>query len=331
MSKTRVCIIGAGPCGLSAIRAFTKIPESDQFEIVCYEKQNQIGGLWNASWKIGVDNHGNMIHSAQYHHLFSNGPAEIIEYYDYFYQDHFGKKISSFPPGRVVADYIKGRFASEDITSKIVLNANVDFVEPFENKFRVKVSCYSDETSAASCDQKIEVFDKVIVANGHFNYPNVAFYPGYENFKGSIIHSKDFRNGEAYKDRDVLLIGSSYSAEDIAVQCYKYGAKHLYLSYRPKHPKSAWCLTNFPDEKFTRKGVIKDIDGNAVTFADGSVENIDAIIICTGYNHKFKFLHKDLDINAVNRLSVENLYVRNREKWFQSYFFRITFFLRFRV
>ena len=122
-----------------------------------------------------------------------------------------------------------------------------------------------------------------------------------------------------------------YSAEDIAVQCYKYGAKHLYLSYRPKHPKSAWCLTNFPDEKFTRKGVIQDIDGNAVTFADGSVENIDAIIICTGYNHKFKFLHKDLDINAVNRLSVENLYVRNREKWFQSYFFRITFFLRFRV
>ena len=54
---TKVAIIGAGPCGLSILRAFEhaekkgdKIPE-----IVCFEKQSDWGGLWNYSWRTGSD------------------------------------------------------------------------------------------------------------------------------------------------------------------------------------------------------------------------------------------------------------------------------------
>ena len=40
MSKQlRVCIIGCGPSGMSALYQFSKIPEKDRSEIVCYEKQ----------------------------------------------------------------------------------------------------------------------------------------------------------------------------------------------------------------------------------------------------------------------------------------------------
>ena len=48
---TKVAIIGSGPCGLSILRAFeheenkgSKIPE-----IVCFDKQEDWGGLWNYS------------------------------------------------------------------------------------------------------------------------------------------------------------------------------------------------------------------------------------------------------------------------------------------
>ena len=34
------------------------------------------------------------------------------------------------------------------------------------------------------------------------------------------------------KDQDILLIGGSYSAEDIGSQCYKYGAASVTISYR---------------------------------------------------------------------------------------------------
>lgn len=56
----RIAIIGAGPSGLAQLRAFAlhestgeKIPE-----IVCFEKQSDWGGMWNFTWRTGLDEHG---------------------------------------------------------------------------------------------------------------------------------------------------------------------------------------------------------------------------------------------------------------------------------
>ena len=35
-----------------------------------------------------------------------------------------------------------------------------------------------------------------------------------------------------FKDKDIQLIGTSYSAEDIGSQCWKYGAKSLTVAHR---------------------------------------------------------------------------------------------------
>jgi hypothetical protein len=40
------------------------------------------------------------------------------------------------------------------------------------------------------------------------------------------------RDATEFKGLDILLIGTSYSAEDIASQCWKYGAKSLAISHR---------------------------------------------------------------------------------------------------
>ena len=52
MSKKRIAILGAGPSGLAQLRAFEAARLAgvkDLPEIVCYEKQNAIGGMWNYS------------------------------------------------------------------------------------------------------------------------------------------------------------------------------------------------------------------------------------------------------------------------------------------
>jgi len=41
--------------------AFQAIPE-----VVCYEKQNNWGGLWNYSWRTGTDQHGELVHGSMY-------------------------------------------------------------------------------------------------------------------------------------------------------------------------------------------------------------------------------------------------------------------------
>ena len=56
----RVAIIGAGPAGLALMRAFSLAEDSGVQipEIVCFEKQNDWGGMWNLTWKTGLDQNG---------------------------------------------------------------------------------------------------------------------------------------------------------------------------------------------------------------------------------------------------------------------------------
>ena len=57
--KTRVAVIGAGPSGLAQLRAFKSAEDkgADIPEIVCFEKQSDWGGLWNYTWRTGLDEH----------------------------------------------------------------------------------------------------------------------------------------------------------------------------------------------------------------------------------------------------------------------------------
>ena len=54
---SKVAIIGAGPCGLSMLRSFEQAEKKGEKipEIVCFEKQEDWGGLWNYSWRTGSD------------------------------------------------------------------------------------------------------------------------------------------------------------------------------------------------------------------------------------------------------------------------------------
>ena len=46
------------------------------------------------------------------------------------------------------------------------------------------------------------------------------------------MHSHDFRDAKEFQGRRLLVVGSSYSAEDLAMQTVKYGAESVICSYR---------------------------------------------------------------------------------------------------
>ena len=60
---TKVAIIGTGPCGLSMLRAFEQAEKKGEKipEIVCFEKQEDWGGLWNYNWRTGSDQYGDPV------------------------------------------------------------------------------------------------------------------------------------------------------------------------------------------------------------------------------------------------------------------------------
>ena len=51
--RTRVCVIGAGPAGVTTLRALQSlepavtVSESEGYEVVCFERYDTIGGIWN--------------------------------------------------------------------------------------------------------------------------------------------------------------------------------------------------------------------------------------------------------------------------------------------
>jgi len=93
--KKKIAVIGAGPSGLAQLRAFQSAADKgeDIPEIVCFEKQQDWGGLWNYSWRTGVDEYGDPVHGSMYRYLWSNGPKEGLEFADYSFEEHFGKQI----------------------------------------------------------------------------------------------------------------------------------------------------------------------------------------------------------------------------------------------
>merc|ERR1719430_2966007 len=88
-------------------------------DLVCYEKQSSWGGLWNYSWRTGLDQYGEPVHGSMYRYLWSNGPKECLEFPDYTFEKHYGRPIPSFPPRAVLRDYLVGRFKQADIRDMI--------------------------------------------------------------------------------------------------------------------------------------------------------------------------------------------------------------------
>ena len=59
-------------------------------------------------------------------------------------------------------------------------------------------------------------------------------------FPGRVMHAHDFRDACEFKGKTLLLVGASYSAEDIALQVVKYGAKHVICSWRTQPMGFNW-------------------------------------------------------------------------------------------
>jgi trimethylamine monooxygenase len=222
---SRVCVIGAGPSGLATLRSFASAKKNGEAipEVTCFEKQSDWGGLWNYTWRTGLDEHGEPVHSSMYRNLWSNGPKECLEFSDYSFEEHFGKAIPSFPPREVLWDYIKGRVEKGVVRDWIkfcTVVRDVKFNESTDT-FTVTVE------DLGSHSVSVQEFDYVVCASGHFSVPNVPSFEGIETFEGRVLHAHDFRSAVEFKGKDVLIIGSSYSAEDIASQVYKYGANSI--------------------------------------------------------------------------------------------------------
>jgi trimethylamine monooxygenase len=108
------------------------------------------------------------------------------------------------------------------------------------------------------------------------------------------MHSHDFRDALEFKGQTVLLVGSSYSAEDLALQCIKYGAKEVVCTYRNNPMGYKWPA------KISERPLLTRLAGPTAHFKDGSTKDFDTIIMCTGYMHHYPYMGEDIRMKGKN-------------------------------
>eukprot|EP00978_Attheya_sp_CCMP212_P010522 scaffold25543_cov55-Attheya_sp.AAC.2 len=253
-----------------------------------------------------------------YEALWTNGCKEAMEFFDYTYDEHFKKELPTFLPRKHVLEYMLKRVTlKENIFEKVSFDTTVTRASYDESRKKFDVSTVDNLTGIVSTKE----FDKCIWAcgmNGKPSIPTASIDILKEGkFKGRVLHSAqmgDF-DEKSVKGKRILFVGSSYSAEDVALHSIKLGAKKVFISLRGD-TGAACDVSAWPGNKVklfnctmpcgvTEDGtgiLLRETTWNYDTlkyeFDPSSeptvVKDISAVLFCTGYSPSIEFLAPSL-------------------------------------
>lgn len=199
----KIAIIGAGSSGIVTAKNLMQVGLHD---ITIYEQSDKIGGNWVYTTDVK--------HSSVYEttHIITSKYYSQLE--DFPMPEHY----PDYPSHWLMAEYFNNYATTFGINDKIKFNTTVNKVLPTsDNKWIV-------ETTSSS-----NIFDVVIVANGHHWNPRIPSYAG--KFDGEFIHSHFFKNNKPFEGKRVLVIGAGNSGCDAAVEVARV-AKFTSISMR---------------------------------------------------------------------------------------------------
>ena len=128
-------------------------------------------------------------------------------------------------------------------------------------------------------------------------------FKGMDKFKGSVIHSHDYRIPEPFTGLNVLILGGGPSGSDIGIEVSEV-AKQVVLCHR--HPEP---FTNIPKNIVQELSEIKEMSETEVEFTNANKYSINAIIFATGYQFDFSFMDSSCGINVNKNQRVEGIYL----------------------
>ncbi|KAH9509565.1 hypothetical protein Btru_046185 [Bulinus truncatus] len=283
-TTVKVAVVGAGAAGLCAVRHFNYSEDCKgnvRFAVTCFEQSCRVGGTWFYTESVGRDENGLPVHSSMYKNLRTNLPVQCMAFPDF----PFKSDSPSFVTHNTVQQYLEDYASHYGLLKYIKFLTLVKWIQPIavesspnEVKWKITTS-----NVLSKDDQKTEIFDAVLICNGHYADPLIPEIPGLDTFTGQISHSHDYRDPASFADKVVLILGAGSSGQDISLELATV-AKQVYLSHS-KPP----LVSKLPENMQQKQGVAK-INDSVVEFVDGSQALIDALMFCTGYNYNFSFL-----------------------------------------
>ncbi|KZT04455.1 FAD/NAD-P-binding domain-containing protein [Laetiporus sulphureus 93-53] len=289
-----IAIVGAGSGGLAALKTILDVASNinANWEVVLFEQHRNVGGLWLADPPGSEPDPPELPESPVYPLLHTNTANPTMTY------PHvpFPPGTSLFPSWEAVQQYHVDFAESFDLMPYIRLNHTVVSAQWHGHgefgDWHVEVHSPSPDADPSEEVVLKRTFDHLVVAAGHDHYPHVPTWTGTSDWlansnSGSsrrrIVHSIYYRHPEEYANQSVVLVGAGASARDIALQVGSL-AKMVYQSVKENQ-------TTTPGANVVEKPEIAYFTSDAIFFTDGtSVEEIDTVILATGYEFRMPFL-----------------------------------------
>jgi putative flavoprotein involved in K+ transport len=176
----------------------------------------------------------------------------------------------------------------------------------------------------------------VIAASGAFGQPHRPALPGLESFTGTVLHSADYREPSPFTGQRVVVVGAANTAVQIGYELAKVATVTLAtrkpVKFAPQRPLGRdvhfWSVASgfdhlpigpllrtkphMPvndDGRYRRaitagepdqRRVVTAIDGDQVTWPDGTREHVDTIILATGYRPALSYLDNPAQVRGLS-------------------------------
>jgi dimethylaniline monooxygenase (N-oxide forming) len=163
--RIRVCVIGAGVCGLAAIKA----AKENDFEVDAFESSDGIGGLW----RYDDNRHGvaafTHINVSKHNYCFSDFP--------------FDSSTPDYPHHSQMLQYLQAYALKFRLLPHIMFNTTVQSVA-LAGDGGVVVTTTNAQRGCLTSH-----YDHIMIASGHHVTPITPQFPGLSSFEGQALHS----------------------------------------------------------------------------------------------------------------------------------------------
>ncbi|KAJ1438900.1 Flavin monooxygenase FMO [Sesbania bispinosa] len=227
-----VCVIGAGPSGLVVARELRK----EGHKVVVLEQNHDIGGQWLYDPNVeGEDPLGRnpflKVHSSIYESLRLMSPREVMGFTDFPFLSKKGRDMRRFPSHRELFLYLSDFCEWFGLRDLIRFNTRVEYVGPMNfgacsNDLRWVVRSKRRRVGKwwKKCMKQL-LWPLAITL--YLDCP--ALKVGMDTWKRKQMHSHIYRTPEPFSKEIVVIVGNSYSGQEISIELVKV-AKEVHLS-----------------------------------------------------------------------------------------------------
>lgn len=171
-----VAVIGAGMAGLVAARELKR----EGHQVIVFEKSDRLGGTWVYDPRVetdplGLDPSREIVHSSMYLSLRTNLPRRLMGFLDYPFSKKEGGDPREFPGHEEVLRYLEDFARDFELVELIRFGhevVRVERVDEGSHEWVVEWRTLGGESAEE------EVFEAVVICNGHYSEPSIAQFPG---------------------------------------------------------------------------------------------------------------------------------------------------------